>query len=403
MNSKKDMTKPLLKNVLAISHRLFLSSLLTSLTVLAPASVYAKGPACGPLFSAEGSAKSPAIDGSWRKVSADLFMGFRSNAPHYWNWLRSQKSPLLEARGVVSGDPHILNFGDIPLKNGKREYALIDVDDSGVNAPLAGDFLRYFVGNQISGFKVHPKDLYNAYLDGLSGQTMAKPDYLTSVESKSADKFSQRQEKYLDKISQNKKFSGNAPVSSLTTAPKEIQDLYKRSLETFKNLIQDHSILDVGYRIKDSGGSMGLPRFWFLLEKKGQRHVWEFKLETDPASSLFAVQPDALDRFTEVSKVYRPSEKAAGPYGFIQSGNDVFLVRERFDVYFDLDPAKAVSKKDIQDGQEMSLYLANQMGLRHGAQQDGTKLLKSLEKSGSYDSFLNLAKDYANLISQENQ
>nr|WP_295902055.1 DUF2252 family protein [uncultured Bdellovibrio sp.] len=397
------MTKPLLKNVLTISHSFLLSSLLTTTAVLAPVSVYAEGSACRSLFSEESSGKTLAINGSWKKVSTDLFMGFRSNAPHYWNWLRLQKSPLFEVRGVVSGDPHILNFGDIPLKNGKREYALIDVDDSGVNAPLAGDFLRYFVGNQISGFKVHPKDLYNAYLDGLSGQTMSKPDYLTSVESKSADKFTERQEKYLDKITQNKKFSGNAPVSSLSTAPKEVQDLYQRSLETFNNLMQDYSILDVGYRIKDSGGSMGLPRFWFLLEKKGQRHVWEFKLETDPASSLFAAQPEALERFNEVNKIYRPSEKVAGPYGFLQSGNDVFLVRERFNVYFDLDPAKAASKKDIQDGQEMSLYLANQMGLKHGAQQDGAKLLKHLEKSNSYENFLGLAKDYVNLISQENQ
>lgn len=397
------MTKSLFKKILKRPYGLHLSSLLTALALMAPGTSIAKKAMCSSLFSESRYSQVLVIDGFWRKVPGDLFMGFRSNAPHYWNWLRSSKSPLLEVTGIVSGDPHIMNFGDVPLKKGGRDFALIDVDDAGVHAPLAGDFLRFFVSNQVSDFKVDSRNLFDAYLDGLGGKAMTKPNYLVVIEGKSDAQFREKQEKYLNKVSQDGKFTEKADLSPIESAPKEVRELFQRSTQVIENAMSDFTILDRGYKVKESGGSAGLPRFWFLLEKNGEKHVWEFKLESSPAISLFATQPQPLDRFNQVVSVYRPQEVVEGPYRFIQNGQDVFLVRERLSTYFDLEPGKSTDKKDLQDAQEMSLYIANQMGRWHGAQPGAEKLVQKLEQASSYENFMSLSNDYIHLMKQENK
>ncbi|WP_374076881.1 DUF2252 family protein [Bdellovibrio bacteriovorus] len=397
------MTKSLFKKILRRSYGLRLSSLLTVLALLAPGTSIAKNAMCSSLFTDSRYSQVLVIDGLWRKVPGDLFMGFRSNAPHYWNWLRSNKSPLLEVTGIVSGDPHIMNFGDVPLKKGGRDFALIDVDDAGVLAPLAGDFLRFFVSNQVSDFKVDSRQLFDAYLDGLNGKAMTKPSYLVAIEGKSDAQFREKQEKYLNKVSQDGKFTEKADLSPIESAPKEVRELFQRSTQVIENAMHDFTILDRGYKVKESGGSAGLPRFWFLLEKNGEKHVWEFKLESSPAIALYATQPQPLDRFNQVVSIYRPQEVVEGPYKFIQNGQDVFLVRERLSTYFDLEPGKTTDKKDLQDAHEMSLYIANQMGRWHGTQPNADKLLQRLEPSSSYEHFMSLSNDYIHLMKQENK
>ncbi|MDG0817102.1 DUF2252 family protein [Bdellovibrio svalbardensis] len=379
--------------------------MITFLTVAAlftPTFASANGPSCTTLFT-ESSAIKPLLTGAWRKSSADLFMGFRSNAPHYWNWLHAQSSPLFSVRGVVSGDPHILNFGDVQLKEGGRKYSLVDVDDSGVNAPLAGDFLRYYVGNRISPFKVDKQDLYQAYVDGLNGKKMDKPDYLKKVEDKSDGDLSARQEKYLAKVTANDRFSEGAELQPLSIAPAEIQNLYAQSSATFKALMKDYQVLDSGFKTKDSGGSQGLARFWFLLESNGERHVWEFKLENDPATSLYSAQPQAMSRFQKVSETYRPSAEVLGPYQFVTVGENVFLLRERLAHFIDLDPAKMTGKKDLENGQQMSLYLANKMGQWQSKQPASSDLAKILADKNSFEEFNNLAEKYIQVMKDEAQ
>lgn len=397
------MTKSLFKKILKRSYGLRLSSLLTALALMAPGTSIAKKAMCSSLFTEPRYSQVLEIDGFWRKVPGDLFMGFRSNAPHYWNWLRASKSPLLEVTGIVSGDPHIMNFGDVPLKKGGRDFALIDVDDAGVHAPLAGDFLRFFVSNQVSDFKVDSRNLFDAYLDGLDGKTMTKPSYLVAIEGKSDAQFREKQEKYLNKVSQDGKFTEKADLSPIESAPKEVRELFQRSIQVIENAMSDFTILDRGYKVKESGGSAGLPRFWFLLKKNGETHVWEFKLESSPAISLYATQPQPLDRFNQVVGIYRPQEVVEGPYKFVQNGQDVFLVRERLSTYFDLEPGKSTDKKDLQDAQEMSLYIANQMGRWHGSQSGAEKLLQKLEQASSFENFISLSNDYIHLMKHENK
>lgn len=345
----------------------------------------------------------------WRKTdTADLFLGFRSNAPHYWNWLQSvSSSPTFSSRafsirGVVTGDPHILNFGDVPLKDGGRKLSLIDIDDSGVNVPLVGDFLRYLVGNQVSPFKVDAKDLFEAYKDGVSGKKMNKPDYLEKILSKSDSNFNKRQKNYIDKLTSKNRFNEKAGLLSIQDAPQEIKSIFEEGQGTFEKLMAGYTILDMGFKIKKTGGSQGLPRFWFLLKKQNEMHIWEFKQEDTPSTAYFASQPTGSTRFDTVSEIYRPQDEVQGPFQYVSIGKSTFLLRERFDIYMDLDPAKIGDKVDLEDGQQMSLYLANRLGRWHGEQNSGTELNSYLNDANSFSEIFNLMTEYIHLMTSEN-
>ncbi|QLY24274.1 DUF2252 family protein [Bdellovibrio sp. KM01] len=377
--------------------------ILTAIALMAPLTVFAQGPACSSVFSdSKPAATTPfEINGSFRKTSGGSFMAFRSNAPHYWNWLRQNKTSLMSPRGVVTGDPHILNFGDVQLKDGGGKFGLIDIDDGGVNAPLAGDFLRYFIGNQISPYKVVPKDLFKSYIDGLNGKKMDKPRYLIKMRDKTDRDFYSLQEKRLSKMTMKDSFSSEAGLIRLEDVSPEVHTLYEQSLPAFKNEMTGYRILDVGYRLKETGGSQYLPRFYFLIEKDNERHIWEFKLEMEPAISLFTHQPDAHTRFQYIVNTYRPADPM-GPYRFVQAGDHVFLLRERLYSSVNLDPAKIASDKDIQNGKDMSLFIANRMGLAHGSQPSGQDLKTRLQEPGALESLNTLANDYISMIKKLN-
>ncbi|QDK46089.1 hypothetical protein DOM22_13435 [Bdellovibrio sp. ZAP7] len=377
-------------------------NILTAFALLAPLAANAQGPSCSSVFT--GSDAPPIrlqIDGSFRKAPGGTFMAFRSNAPHYWNWLRENNVPIMSARGIVTGDPHILNFGDVQLKEGGAKFGLIDIDDAGVNAPLAGDLLRYYIGNQISPYKVASKDLFKAYVEGLTGKKMNKPRYLEKARDKADRDFKTLQENRISKLISDNTFAPDSGLTALENFPADVRTLYEQSLEVFKTEMTGYKILDVGYRTKESGGSQYLPRFNFLVEKGKERHIWEFKLETTPAISLFVRQPDAQSRFNYVVNVYRPSEPL-GPYRFVQAGEHTFLLRERIFKSTDLDPALIASDKDVKDGKEMSLFIANRMGLAHGSQSSATTLLFYLEQPGAFESLNALANQYINTLKKLN-
>ncbi len=373
-----------------------LKNILTVLALIAPAMTFGQALTCSAIFAESSPLNLDGkIDGSWRKYPNDQFMAFRANAPHLWNWLSVNRTSLMRPTGIVAGDMSIVNFGDIPMKDGSGKFAVIDVDDSGVNAPLAGDFFRYTVGNQLSPYKVSMKDLYKAYVDGVAGKKMDKPDCIAAIKEASDRRdFKKRQAKLIASLTDGNTFSAKAGVTPLAETSAEVQRFYEKVRPGLEAEIQDFKILDIAFRTKDTGGSQKIPRFWYLLEKDGEKHIWEFKMEAEPATSLYVRQPDPLARFQYVADTYRPRDPLEGPFRFIQADEHVFLLRERLYFYFDLDPMKATTGKDIKNGKEVSLYLANKAGQAHGAQANGDYLLRELKEPGAYDSFVALVNRY---------
>ncbi len=305
---------------------------------------------------------------------------------------------MLSVNGVVVGDPHIQNFGDVQLASGGREYTLIDIDDGGSNAPLAGDLVRYAAGNQVSPFAISLTDIFNAYMAGLQGQTMSEPAVLqTALAHPDADYF-KRQSKYLNKMTEQNHFSAKAKLTPVNQAPASVQDLFQKSQAAFQAALVGYQVLDTGYKTKLSGGSQGLPRFWYLIQKNQDRYIIEFKFEAQAATSFYSYQGEPEQRFPFVAQVYRPAQVVYGPYKIVTTAGGQFLMRARFDAFLDFDPDNSDDSNALQDGQQISLYIANRLGRWHGQQAGASALLNVLK----FNDFERLVQSYVNLMTKEN-
>ncbi|WP_413586635.1 DUF2252 family protein [Bdellovibrio sp. HCB274] len=346
---------------------------------------------CGiPTFAFDSFAATQSAD--WQQED-DLFGAFRANAPHFWNWLKNQNSPMLRASGVVVGDPHILNFGDVQLSTQGRVFALIDIDDGGPHAPFAGDLIRYAAGNQISPFQISLNSLFDAYVLGLKGLQVSEPEILREALSHSDADYLNRQSKYLNNMTDHDRFSAKAKVTSISQSPAAVQNLFRQARGYFEASMPGYEILDTGYKTKNSGGSSGLPRFWYLIQKNQTRYIIEFKLEKDAATSFYSDQGDAVSRFPYVAQIYRPAETVYGPYKIIATPVGQFLMRARLKPYLDFE-----NEAGSKYGREMSLYIANRLGLWHGQQEQSDDLLQGLR----YPEFETLVNSYINLMKKEN-
>lgn len=325
------------------------------------------------------------INGQWRPSTGTIYQAFRANAPHFWNWLNIQRSSskqnsILLYNGVVSGDPHLTNFADIMLRNGEHKLGLIDIDDSG-NASFIGDFIRFAVGNQIAVFKIDLDRLWQAYVEGLNGNKTDKPELVREIEKKSLSDFLNKQQNLLNKLTNGGKFSGNAELSEIANAPENIKKLFADSKSTFLNELANFKILDSGYKIKSEGGSQGLVRFWFLVEKDNVQHIIEFKQETDPATSLYSQQDDVFNRFKDVNNIYRTSDLPYGIFKFVKTQDNIFLMRERVHFYIKFDESLNIDNQNLRDAQEVSEYIANKLGRWQIKQTSAAGLVKEINQN----------------------
>lgn len=337
----------------------------------------------------------------WRPTPGTTFMGFRSNAPHFWSWLKNEKNSLLNFRGVVSGDPHIMNFGDITVKSKEIKWSFIDSDDAGVSTPFIGDLVRLMVGIKLSPYAAKETEILMAYKSGLNLEKISKPEILKNLESESWSDTNIRQKKFISKLVNNDKFSEKADLLPIEISPKEILTIYNQSVPYFEKSLAEYTILDRGYKTKSTGGSQGLPRFWFLVIKNNEHRVLEFKLKTASAVESYNKQPDSSAVFNEFLKYFRPIEEATGEFKIIDTGVYNFLLRERIPHLLDLDPMKIKTNLDVINGQEVSVYLANRLGMAHGKQQDGPLLVQALKEKSTDNEIIKMVNDYLKTIPQQ--
>ena len=109
----------------------------------------------------------------------------RSNAEQYWRYVKQANlnslMQYLPFEGIAAGDPHMGNFGILPLRNvyGERQmkYVNIDFDDAG-RAPFVLDFIHLLVTSKAVGTDIKFRNLLDAYLRGLAGTQMEPPKKL---------------------------------------------------------------------------------------------------------------------------------------------------------------------------------------------------------------------------------
>ncbi|MBO9665354.1 MAG: DUF2252 family protein [Bdellovibrio sp.] len=336
----------------------------------------------------------------WRPDDGGPFSAFRSNAPHFWSWLATQSSDLFAYRGAVVGDPHILNFGDVQLAIGGRVFALIDLDDVGNRGPFVGDFIRYAAGNQVSPYNVSVKELYAAYVYGLQGNEIPVPPVVAVALARGDEEFQKRQDKYLERMTEKNRFSEKAKLEPMTVAPMDVLGVYNAVADDLAGELRGYRVLDMGYKVKESGGSQGLVRFWYLVQAGRDRQIIEFKMEDQPATEFYASQGSIQERFASVTSFFRPSA-VYGPYKIVTAGGYSFLMRARLAPFLDFDPSKGLALADIHAGREVSKYIANLLGRMHGKQSAAQGLAGQLNQSARLVEVQGLVQSYVDVMAQE--
>ncbi|MGZ6433930.1 MAG: hypothetical protein ACXWRE_11380 [Pseudobdellovibrionaceae bacterium] len=366
---------------------------------------------CANTFDVHAYAPSPfpALP-QWRKSSGgNLFSALRANAPHNWAYFKSIQPQLkylkgaFEVQGIGIGDFHILNIGDIELAKGDRKIGLIDVDDGG-RTSLFADITRAVISNQVSPYKISPKELWDAYIAGLKGKKADKPKFIEKALSHSHKDYLEHQEKYLDEMIDHKTFSAAAQVHPLSEADPLTQDIYQKSHAIFEKTLGEVTILDQGFKIKDTGGSQGIPRFWYLIKKDGNKSIIEFKTLAEPAMELYQHQPSQQVRIEELIELYRPQKSTYGIYKFIDGGQYQFIARERVQGFLRFHPEQAETDHEIKKGQEMYLYLLNKVGLWQSELGVGSKIIAALtySENDSFSEFEKIINDYIEIMKKEN-
>lgn len=390
-----------------------ITTLLTALCLITAPAVFAKSEVmeCNRAFATSAPVKiSLEVNSQWRKTDGNLFSAMRANASHNWAYFKKIKPRLgylkevFEIEGFGIGDFHILNIGDIELANGTRKIGLIDVDDGG-RTSLFADFARAAISNQVSPYKVPLRDLWNSYIEGLGDKRVSPPKVIEEVLSKKHEDYLDMQKKYLAKLIDGKKFSAAAEIRPLSEADPLTKDIYQQSLEAIMISLGDVKVHDQGFKIKTSGGSQGVPRFWFLVEKHGKLSIVEFKTLAEPAMSQYEKQESQEARINSLISFYRPQKSTFELYGFVDGGKYQFVARNRSRGFLALNPEGAVSGKEAREGQDIYRYLAQRAGKWHCDQGSGKKLLELLtdKEEERFQEFESLVNGYIEAMKAANR
>ena len=209
-----------------------------------------------------------------------LFSKWRSFPPYFYQLVkRSQQAKLFQdRRGLCAGDPHLENFGFLPLSNGRSVFTLNDLDDA-TECSLDLDLMRLYLAHQILRKDLSQESFFKQYQDGLVGKGCSVPDFIKKLEAKSVKKGKDLPTKY-QKMLDEKKCSGEfAPLSEsdkkLLDSFENVSGRYEQCLISKNQHLSELNQLDQQFssqilhacsRTKDSGGSAGEKRFILFMK-----------------------------------------------------------------------------------------------------------------------------------------
>ncbi len=337
----------------------------------------------------------------WHSTGGGLFDDLRENAFHYMNWVKnSAKENIpqdLLADGQTAGDAHILNFSDL-LINGKRKLRLNDKDDSGLGLFLF-DFVRFATTVKAQRLGLETVDLFMSYRQGLLEEKKDKPKFLEKILETSKKDEAEAHKEYLEKYTQGKKFifSDETSLVEISKSPESAQKIYREDVQKLKRELNSYTILDEAYRVKTSGGSRNQARFWFLVkDNNDEKHIIEFKLSGEPATSLVRKQKDFVNRMKDVEEVYWKGEKDP-LYRAIRIGERDYYMRPKMKEFVNF--KKIESEKDKEQAREFLLHVAYHMG-RMVADQNPTSYIQAIvgEPENSFRWVHRLVNEYITLV-----
>ena len=328
--------------------------------------------------------------------SKNLSQLIRSNTGNYWSFARKnagdQKiAAYLQHKGIAAGDPHPGNFSIIPIRSASGSVALqylnIDFDDAG-RAPLALDFARLVVACEAMDSNLKKRDLEKAYLAGLKGKRRAAPESVEMALKTPISSYEARVDKYVAKKTAGEKFK---------LEEGEIEQYKGRRISRaeIEKLFPKLRVVDVASRPQDRGGSAGLLRLWILARSSDDSlRIFELKEWKKTELEKYEAQPEPEQWLSEVRAAFWPGISTEN-YRLVEiPGAGLFWLREKKVSLIDI-PYSGDDKDDVRFRAEYSEYVANYLGLLHGKQSAGLRLLKQIEDDT--DAFHEAVDEFASL------
>jgi hypothetical protein len=219
----------------------------------------------------------------------------RSNTAQYWRYVKqadlNSLIRYLRFEGIVAGDPHMGNFGILPLRNvlGERQmkYVNIDFDDAG-RAPFVLDLIHLLITSKAVGSDIKYRHVLGAYLEGLAGSEMEPAKKVKALLRMPIAEYDGMVEKYAKNHSSTQGFQFKAGKIEPYQGP-----IARSTIET---LLDTDKVIDIGIRPVERGGSAGELRIWVLVASKtSHRRLMELKQYAKPATPIYQPQPNLND------------------------------------------------------------------------------------------------------------
>lgn len=330
---------------------------------------------------------------SWVKTDGPNMMALRSNACHYWTWMKNnvesyfvtETRDIINYVGYVAGDAHHENFSHI-FSNEKRVYVVNDMDDSGI-APFFLDYIKFLgVSHSVSENEsvLSFEKMFEAYIKGVKQEEWSQgvPELLKSDFQVTKDEFQEEALKKAKNKTSKKDFDKDDGLYRFKKLSSELQNQFLELEERYFA-----TALPTGYKIQaraiskklDGGGSMGLTRYQYYLQDPDEvdnRLIVEFKPMGSPAVDVYNdEQADPEIRLQEAMSIFWPTDYPE-EFKIVGQGEETFLMRPKWPRYVDF------STKDFetQPSQftELSIYIAFELGRLHGKQLDSDEIYKIL-------------------------
>lgn len=371
-----------------------------------------------PRHQIPGSVYLPPLSADWRGPAVSPFALYRMNAPAIWAQLKNLQMQSLAARvrGLDMGDGHDFNLDFLQTRQGKSQMTLNDYDDVGRNIPMLLGAAKRAVGNTLTEYSAFPSDLWDYYLKGLSSKVVKTPFLFRKLQRLTKKDFKSSKKAYFEEITENgKKFS---PESNLTlrnsddrfTDPK-IQSLFEVLNPHFENELKAQfgpraRIVDVGFKTKGSGGSLGAARFWYLLDIEGKTEVIEFKYHSGSALQLYNPEMNFEQSLSDLKKSLNTDLlKNQSTYLHTPLGN--FWMRPRRPRVFTYDQTSLISEAfngpvSNAEKKEISLYIMWLYGKWQSSLPEGQTLFSEIkaDESSAYKDFIQVIESVQKMISE---
>ena len=334
--------------------------------------------------------------------SKNLSQLIRSNAPHYWRYMKSQADlrglkSYRSFEGMLAGDPHMGNFAVLPLKTigGLRQMKFVNVDfDDAGRGPFVLDFIRYVIAAKTTNEDLKNHLLQEVYLKGLAGEEMNPPKKVRDLLAMSVSDYDDMVAQYTEKKSTGQGFI-------LKEGEIQAYDA-KIARSTIEELFANEKVIDLAIRPRERGGSAAELRIWILVEANdSRRRIMELKQRATPGTANYQAQPPVEQWLREIRQAFWPGLDGSA-YDLVDiARGGLFWIRQKGVSLIDV-PYSSEKNSKIDYLDDLVIYDANQLGLAHGRQAEAADYRAAIErdKEAFHDATASVEKAYLELAKQ---